>query len=493
MYDYIIIGSGYGGLSSAALLANSGLKVLLLESHSLIGGCASYYKRGDFLFDVGATTLSGVAENRPMGHLFKTLDIKPKLKKMDVGLVVKMDGKELYRYAEKDKWIETSADFFGNKSENKVWDKIYKTEEMAWEFVMNNYGLPPSSLIDIASLIKASNLKYAGLVPAAFNSLDSYLPKLLLRKENYYRFLSEQLLITSQNSIKDTPYLTAAMGLAYPSETYYPYGGMKSIADLINKKFIQCGGEIKFKNRVNKIEIEKEGYKISTVNGNVYHTKGVISNIPIWNLGIMMDGREGEYFKKKAKFFDSAWGAFTINFAIESNLAMPSAYYQVHTRTKIPYSHGNSMFVTFSEPDDFERAPKGWKTVSISLHTDVSDWELEDYEDYDRRKEFVTKKLLEEFDNQFPEFSDSAKVYVLSGTPNTFEFYTKRYRGYVGGIPHSLKKSLINIPPNKTPFKNFYIVGDTVFPGQGIPAVVLGALNIHKKINDSSIYGTKFE
>ena len=82
MYDYIIIGSGYGGLSSAALLANSGFKVLLLESHVYIGGCASYYKRDNFTFDVGATTLSAAAENRPMGQLFKMLDIEPDRKEM---------------------------------------------------------------------------------------------------------------------------------------------------------------------------------------------------------------------------------------------------------------------------------------------------------------------------------------------------------------------------------------------------------------------------
>jgi C-3',4' desaturase CrtD len=482
MYDYIIIGSGYGGLSSAALLAHSGFKVLLLESHVYIGGCASYFKRDNFTFDVGATTLSGIGENRPMGQLFKMLDIKPNLKKMGIGLVVKMDGNELLRFADKDKWIESAGNFFGNKKEEKIWNKIYKTEAMVWDFVMNNYAIPPTSIKEAVSLIKLSNFQYSGLIPAAFNSLESFVPKSAINNKNYYRFLSEQLLITSQNRIEDTPYLTAAMGLAYPSGTYYPYGGMKSVADLIYKKFIQSGGEIKFKNRVSKIEIEKEGYKISTAKGDVYHSKGIISNIPIWNLGIIIEGKEAEYFRKKAKYFDSAWGAFTINFAIESNFSTPSAYYQVHTKEKIPYSHGNSMFVTFSEPDDFERAPDGWKTVSISFHTDVDDWELEDYEDYDNRKKLVTIKLLEEFDFNFPEFSDCKKIFILSGTPNTFEFYTKRYRGYVGGIPHSLKKSLMNMPPNKTMLKNFYLSGDTAFPGQGIPAVVLGALNIHKII-----------
>jgi all-trans-retinol 13,14-reductase len=37
--DAIIIGSGIGGLSTAALLAKAGKKVLVLEQHDQAGGC----------------------------------------------------------------------------------------------------------------------------------------------------------------------------------------------------------------------------------------------------------------------------------------------------------------------------------------------------------------------------------------------------------------------------------------------------------------------
>ena len=40
-YDVIIIGSGLGGLSCGATLAKNGKKVLVLEQHELIGGCAT--------------------------------------------------------------------------------------------------------------------------------------------------------------------------------------------------------------------------------------------------------------------------------------------------------------------------------------------------------------------------------------------------------------------------------------------------------------------
>ena len=40
-YDAVIIGSGLGGLTCGATLAKAGKKVLVLEQHNLIGGCAT--------------------------------------------------------------------------------------------------------------------------------------------------------------------------------------------------------------------------------------------------------------------------------------------------------------------------------------------------------------------------------------------------------------------------------------------------------------------
>ena len=52
-YDIIIIGSGIGGLTTGALLALRGKKVLILEKHFKIGGWTHTFKRSNYEWDVG--------------------------------------------------------------------------------------------------------------------------------------------------------------------------------------------------------------------------------------------------------------------------------------------------------------------------------------------------------------------------------------------------------------------------------------------------------
>ena len=73
-YQVIVIGAGNGGLTAAATLARSGVRVLLLERHNVPGGCATSFCRGRFEFEVALHQLSGIGTPEKQGPLRMVLD-----------------------------------------------------------------------------------------------------------------------------------------------------------------------------------------------------------------------------------------------------------------------------------------------------------------------------------------------------------------------------------------------------------------------------------
>ena len=67
-FDAIIIGGGLSGLSAGTMLARHGKKVILLEQHYVPGGCATTFKRKDFLMEVGLHAMDGHLINEEKKH-----------------------------------------------------------------------------------------------------------------------------------------------------------------------------------------------------------------------------------------------------------------------------------------------------------------------------------------------------------------------------------------------------------------------------------------
>ena len=86
-YDAIIIGSGMGSLTTAAILAKEGQKVLVLEKHYTSGGFTHVFKRKGYEWDVGIHYIGEV--NRPKSVLKNLFDYvsDSKLKWADMGEV----------------------------------------------------------------------------------------------------------------------------------------------------------------------------------------------------------------------------------------------------------------------------------------------------------------------------------------------------------------------------------------------------------------------
>ena len=70
-FDVIIIGAGVSGLTAAALLSKSGLKVCVLERHRLIGGYLQGFERKGFVFDTAIHWLNQYGKDGSVTNVFK--------------------------------------------------------------------------------------------------------------------------------------------------------------------------------------------------------------------------------------------------------------------------------------------------------------------------------------------------------------------------------------------------------------------------------------
>ena len=68
-------------------------------------------------------------------------------------------------------------------------------------------------------------------------------------------------------------------------------------------------------------------------------------------------------------------------------------------------------------------------------------------------------------------------MFKNSSTPKTWQDWTHRKFGRVGGVPNTLSRSVFELTGSKGVIEGLYFVGDTVYPGQGIAGVALSGIN----------------
>ncbi len=73
IWDYVVIGSGMGGMTAAAILAKLGRRVLVIEQHYVPGGFTHMFKRPGYTWDVGVHAVGEVTERSLPGRILARL------------------------------------------------------------------------------------------------------------------------------------------------------------------------------------------------------------------------------------------------------------------------------------------------------------------------------------------------------------------------------------------------------------------------------------
>lgn len=478
----VVVGAGVGGLTTAALLARSGYQVTVLEAHVYAGGCAGTFYHKGYRFDSGATLAGGFSGGGPHAQVAAALDLQWPVSPVDPAWVVHLPGRTVTQWADAERWrAESEAAFPGSAG---FWRAQEQLADVSWDIASRPFPWPPESARDLFTVAAALRPRTLLALPHLLRTV-AQLASAHGASTELRTFLDAQLLIAAQTVSRNAHALYGSAALDLPRRgVNHVHGGIGALATTLADWLRANGGEVLYRQTVEKIEVRSgSAVAVHTSQGLRVPCDYLVANLTPWSLRELLGAQAPAALTREVQRRPATWGAFTLYLGLDAQ-ALPAGladHHQVVVDASQPLGEGNSVFVSLSAAGDARRAPAGMRAATLSTHTAIAPWwQLHNAggSAYADRKAAYTAQLLAAAERAVPGIGRATRL-CLAGTPLTFEFYTGRAQGMVGGFAQT---SLFNVRGPHTGLANAWLVGDSVFPGQSTAGVTLGGMRVARAV-----------
>ena len=449
------------------------------------------FPRGPYTFDAGATALMGLGPGEPIGELLARVGVEFEAARTPA-YRVHLPDRTLDLGPDRRAFEAASAAAFPGQEAARL--RFWRLQEAVGTRLFHVAGrvprLPIRSIGDVAHDLKI--LGFGGLLAASTWTVTvlDVLKLLGLDRDVPFRSLVAMLLQdTAQAGPETVPFANAAACLqAYRMGMSRPRGGMQALAEGIGHAFASRGGDLRTSTLVDRVEpVDGGGFAVTTRRRGLLRTRQVAFNLPLDLAANLLHRPVDGPLRKDERKSRAAWSAFTGYVAIDRRAVADDSplFHQVLRDYDRPIHDGNNVLFSLSPPDDPGYGPSEARVATMSTHTDPQSWSNLDPAAYATRKGDYRSRLLEAVAHALPE-ATSALLHAEFASPRSFARYTRRKLGAVGGSPVSRRNSTFLAVDADVLGPGLWVVGDSVFPGQGTMATVLSAIRVVERITGAS-------
>ena len=477
-YDVIVIGAGLGGLSAATHLAVHNHRVLVLEQHDKVGGCATRFERGEFVFDASLHAMAGGGpgkSDRGLNRLLNLWGIDQKVQFIELpefyrsifpGVDITLPGNwEGFKNALKAQWPEETAGI------------------ERFQRICSGTLRDMMSLRDLYRYGRARAMLTKATVPLRQRMFYKYKDKTLQDvldecfRNDEIKAVVSQLWIYYGAPVTEQ---TALVGLA-ATETYlsdgvwHIKGTSQALSDAYAERIEELGGVVRTDTLVSRVTMaDGAATGVETSDGQRYTARYIVANTDPYQLTFRLIGRE--HFPKpyvdRLNSLKPANSLFGVYMGLNVDLAERGYHnteilYAPKTSDSVAlhdammrgdFRDGAVAITLYSNFGDPVYAPPGQSVVTLTAYSDLDTWP-EYGKAYDSLKAEKVQELIALAAEVIPELADPALVEIQEGfTPRTLKRYTLNERGVVYGFYLSTEQW--EKIPNHTPIPNVFIASN---------------------------------
>ncbi len=481
----IIIGAGLAGLATGCYAQMNGYESKIFEHHSVAGGVASVWRRGDYLIDGGIHFLIC---HRPGTSIYEVYS--------EIGAVGSYEIADMTTYLRFIDETGTKSIEFTQDLEKLEQDLIALAPEDTEEirsFVKEVEWLKDSPLLtDLGMSSSPPELK------GRFDSLKEMWEMRSFMKYFTGKFATSAKIYAKRNLknpflktvIKylfspDGPIWFVIMMLASVAAGQLGLfkRGCQEFVQSIVQKYESLGGQINYNATVAKIIVENDSaVGVLLTDGTEYRADIIVSAAD--GRSTIFEMLDGKYIDEKIEKRYKTWKPYdpmvVVSFGVNRTFDDEAPLTMFMMKRPLMYM-GREIdclpLRILNYGDEF--APEGKSVIQVMLETDWEPWfELrQDQEKYTAAKTEISADILDRLEEHFPGMRSQVEVTDVA-TPYTSWRYTLNHKGSPMGWMLT-KKTLTEVVPRTLPgLENFYMAGHWVLPGGGVPGSIYTGRNV---------------